>query len=107
MKISNTQLKLYYLPNKQIESLAKKHLPKLIKLYRNKDLFKNKNLQSYERLNLENKLIDKTIKILKENKNLFYDFAFTYSINDKGVLAEIILQSIMVYSKLLILNIKQ
>lgn len=100
MIMSNSQLKKYYFPNKQIENLAKKYFPNLIAFYGNKTLFENKNLLPNERLILEKELTEKMVSFLNENKNIFYDFALTYSINDKEILAEIILQSIMAYSKL-------
>ena len=100
MIMSNSQLKKYYFPNKQIENLAKKYFPNLIDFYGDKTLFENKNLLPNERLILEKELTEKMVSFLNENKNIFYDFALTYSINDKEILAEIILQSIMAYSKL-------
>lgn len=100
MIMTNLQLKKYYFPNKQIENLVSKNISKLIKFYGEKTLFENINLLPYERLEHEKELTDKTIKLLEDNKNLYYNFAFTYSISDKNVLADIILQSIMAFSKL-------
>ncbi len=100
MKITNSQLKRFYFPTKRIENLAKKYFPELINFYGKNNLFENKNLLPDERIRIEEELNRRFIELLRNDKDMLSNFAFTYMIGNEMVLAEIVLQSVMAYSKL-------